>query len=247
MRIRKMKKGRRRGLLLSILLTAVMAGSMTLQASAFDLSDLQSLIQQIDPSKRGSVELTLTKFSGGEVSIYPVIGEDGYIYDTKTNKATDNPEVIKIIAEFEKAGSDKAAMAKAMTSLTDFLAKSDIKALKTEVISNGAVKFPDLGSGLYLIKLTKASDNGYSFVPFLISLPDSDGKYEIVGAPKPGVVPPTTPDNPSNNTPNKTPTSTKTGDKLPQTGQLWWPVPMMAAAGLILLTAGVKRRKSVQI
>lgn len=28
------------------------------------------------------------------------------------------------------------------------------------------------------------------------------------------------------------------GDKLPQTGQLWWPVPLMAAAGLVLFGAG---------
>lgn len=31
--------------------------------------------------------------------------------------------------------------------------------------------------------------------------------------------------------------------RLPQTGQLWWPVPLLAAAGLALLTAGLLRRK----
>ena len=36
------------------------------------------------------------------------------------------------------------------------------------------------------------------------------------------------------------------GTKLPQTGQLWWPVPLLCAAGLVLLAAGLvlkKRRK----
>jgi hypothetical protein len=28
------------------------------------------------------------------------------------------------------------------------------------------------------------------------------------------------------------------GAKLPQTGQLWWPVPVLAAAGLVLVLAG---------
>lgn len=31
---------------------------------------------------------------------------------------------------------------------------------------------------------------------------------------------------------------------LPQTGQLWWPVPMLAAAGLLLIAAGLLRRKA---
>ncbi|MGN1403460.1 MAG: Cna B-type domain-containing protein [Ruminococcus sp.] len=31
-----------------------------------------------------------------------------------------------------------------------------------------------------------------------------------------------------------------TNTKLPQTGQLWWPVPVLAAAGLILIVVGVK-------
>lgn len=33
------------------------------------------------------------------------------------------------------------------------------------------------------------------------------------------------------------------GPKLPQTGQLWWPVPVLAAAGLILFCLGWLRRK----
>lgn len=44
----------------------------------------------------------------------------------------------------------------------------------------------------------------------------------------------------------KTPVSagSSTSGKLPQTGQLWWPVPMMAAVGLLLFGAGwcVRRR-----
>jgi len=32
-------------------------------------------------------------------------------------------------------------------------------------------------------------------------------------------------------------------NKLPQTGQLWWPVPVLLSAGLLLLLIGVVRRK----
>ena len=34
------------------------------------------------------------------------------------------------------------------------------------------------------------------------------------------------------------------GEKLPQTGQLWWPVPLLLALGLLCLVIGVFRRKS---
>jgi hypothetical protein len=40
----------------------------------------------------------------------------------------------------------------------------------------------------------------------------------------------------------KTPTPTSTSGKLPQTGQLWWPVPVLTFAGLLLFTAGWYRR-----
>ena len=36
------------------------------------------------------------------------------------------------------------------------------------------------------------------------------------------------------------------GAQLPQTGQLWWPVPMLIAAGLALIVAGLLRRKGAQ-
>lgn len=34
-----------------------------------------------------------------------------------------------------------------------------------------------------------------------------------------------------------------TDDKLPQTGQLWWPVPVLLLAGLVLVVVGLARRK----
>lgn len=44
---------------------------------------------------------------------------------------------------------------------------------------------------------------------------------------------PTNPDNPSD-------------PKLPQTGQLWWPIPIMAAAGMILVIIGLIRRRGIR-
>lgn len=43
-------------------------------------------------------------------------------------------------------------------------------------------------------------------------------------------------------TTTRTTTGTSTGEKLPQTGQLWWPVPALAAAGVILMAIGLRLR-----
>ncbi len=36
------------------------------------------------------------------------------------------------------------------------------------------------------------------------------------------------------------------GTKLPQTGQLWWPVPVLAAVGLLLIVVGLLRRRGAE-
>lgn len=57
---------------------------------------------------------------------------------------------------------------------------------------------------------------------------------------------PSDPTGPSETPPEETdpPETTKPGgSKLPQTGQLWWPVPLLALAGLILFLLGWIRRK----
>ena len=45
-------------------------------------------------------------------------------------------------------------------------------------------------------------------------------------------------------TPGATPPPSKpSGGKLPQTGQLWWPVPVLTAAGMLLIVVGLVRRR----
>ena len=55
--------------------------------------------------------------------------------------------------------------------------------------------------------------------------------------------------NPDDPDPKPTPTPTPPPDKppedpkLPQTGQLWWPVPMLVCAGMLLIIIGLLRRR----
>lgn len=104
---------------------------------------------------------------------------------------------------------------------------------QTKTVTNGVATFEDgLPMGLYLIvQYTAAS--GYSKMdPFLVTVPylkndvyvydvDIVAKSELEREPEPTKAPPVNP-----------------GNKLPQTGQLNWPVPLMAVAGLALFTFG---------
>jgi hypothetical protein len=47
------------------------------------------------------------------------------------------------------------------------------------------------------------------------------------------------PDRTPSGTPSTTPSSSKSGN-LPQTGQLWWPIPLSLICGLIFLMLGAK-------
>ncbi|MBQ9720353.1 MAG: hypothetical protein IJV64_06615, partial [Oscillospiraceae bacterium] len=58
-----------------------------------------------------------------------------------------------------------------------------------------------------------------------------DGVYTVDATPKMTLAPA-----------SPTPTPTPTGPTLPQTGQLWWPVPVLAVLGLFCVAIGWRRR-----
>ena len=106
---------------------------------------------------------------------------------------------------------------------------------------SGVVSFDGLEVGLYLVVQTGTGkgDEAYTIDPFLVTIPlkGSDGAliYDVDATPKVGIKPNETP-------PKKTPPP-KRPPKLPQTGQLWWPVFVGAAAGIILLVSGIMNKK----
>jgi len=107
---------------------------------------------------------------------------------------------------------------------------------QTAAISRGKAVFADLQAGLYLVtqKENHASDGFAPINSFLFSLPQQEAGsyvYEITAAPKVSLeTVPTETTEPTESVP--------TDPKLPQTGQMNWPVPLMAAAGLAFLILG---------
>lgn len=100
----------------------------------------------------------------------------------------------------------------------------------------GTARFEGLVPGLYLVTRTAAAPKNSRYVsePFLTSVPEIvEGSvlYDVVSAPKFGweekPVPTTQPKPPS--------------PALAQTGQLWWPVPLLTLIGLELIAIDLYR------
>ncbi len=120
----------------------------------------------------------------------------------------------------------------------------------TASISNGKAIFSNLETGIYVVCQRLGEETkGYAAInPFLISLPQCSNDtyvYDLTASPKVPLVPsgtePTEPTKPTE--PDDTP-------YLPQTGQLNWPVPLMAVLGITIFSIGwylffgSKRRKA---
>ena len=118
----------------------------------------------------------------------------------------------------------------------------------------GTVKFKNLDIGLYLIIQKDESKGFYKMNHFLVSVPyEEDGKYKydvnacIKHELKPEIDPskppcdpdpkPTTPC-PTQPNPNPPKPSQPKPPKRPQTGQLNWPVPVLAVSGMALFLLG---------
>lgn len=112
-----------------------------------------------------------------------------------------------------------------------------------ELDEKGNVTFNGLDVGLYLvvhvkkveITLPDKSTVTYTINPFLVSIPQKeDGKliYDVATNPKVAPEKDTTPP------PKKVVPPPK---RVPQTGQMWWPVFVLGAAGMILITVGFVR------
>lgn len=103
---------------------------------------------------------------------------------------------------------------------------------------DGNVKFNNLETGLYLISQENPPKGYYAIIPFLVGVPNNEGGHyvydvTIQSKTEPEKAPEPTKPNPS----------MPSDPKLPQTGQLTWPIPVLTAAGLLLIVAGFMLRR----
>ena len=183
-----------------------------------------------EPGKKGSITVSM-QFDGE-----PVPGGKLTLYRVGEVSQDDGNYTFVPTGEFTRWGSDFGTLASAeqnartAKNLKRFIEDKGeaISGITKRIGNNGEVTFFNLEQGLYLLVQTEPA-TGFSPVnPFLVSLPflkdgeylydlDAQAKTELEQVPKP---------------------PQKPGGKLPQTGQLNWPVPVLAAAGLTLFGIG---------
>ncbi|AUO83951.1 hypothetical protein HK335_01565 [Streptococcus agalactiae] len=96
----------------------------------------------------------------------------------------------------------------------------------------------NLPQGIYLFIQTKTAQGYELMSPFILSIP-KDGKYDITAFEKMS---------PLKAKPKKEETITptvahQTKGKLPFTGQVWWPIPILIMSGLLCLIIALKWRR----
>lgn len=201
-------------ILCCVLLLGVLAGA----ASAMEVPDY---------SRRGSISVTMTcegsPVPGGSLTLYRVGGvvrDDGSYLFAYTQDYAACPVPVEDL-------SSQAAQA-----LAKIANEKKIQGTRKSIGAQGKVTFSDLEIGLYLLVQDTPAGGYNAAAPFLVSLPsrkDGGYVYEVDASPKLELErAPTVPTEP------QTPPS----GKLPQTGQLNWPVPVLLTAGLALIAGG---------
>lgn len=118
-----------------------------------------------------------------------------------------------------------------LTFVTDNSSNYSFSRLEERVNEKGYLTFNSCTPGLYLIMqeedFTLNGEKYGKLKPFLVTIP-YDGKYHVDASSKPAL----------DIFPTEPPETTKPPEKLPQTGQLNWPIPWMASSGMLLFAMG---------
>lgn len=211
----------------TFVLSLLLLLGLSVPAAAHDVPDL---------TRQGQISVTMAyqgkTVSGGTLTLYRVgqVHEDDGNYDFQPT------------GDFASCGASFADVTSSAlaASLAQYAKNHDLSGVTKQVGADGKVAFSNLEVGLYLLVQNKAADGYRKAKPFLVSLPyleDGVYRYEVDASPKVELTRETTPTNPPK-TPPKPSTPKTPGGKLPQTGQLNWPVPVLSILGLCLFAGG---------
>lgn len=188
-----------------------------------------------DLTRKGSITITMKHkgkpVSGGTLALYRV----GDVHEDDGNYSF---VPVKGLEALDYSDIQSPDLAKAAAKAVE---EKKIAAVKTVTIgSSGTAEFSDLALGLYLVA-QKTAASGYKMTAsFLVSVPyleDGAYVYNVKADPKTDLEREVKP------TPTEKPSTPSGGGKLPQTGQLWWPVPVLICMGLGCIAVGLIRRR----
>lgn len=204
----------------------------------FQVLPCVSASPEIDPEQSGSISIQISyagkPVSGGSITLYHVatLGAD----------ATFVP-----VPEFAGCDVDLngTLTATAARKLANHAYAHAVPGTDADLGDDGHASFQDLKAGLYLIVQKEPAEGYLSFNPVVIGIPTVIGEscyYDVDASPKvapePAPTDPTSPTKPDDPTTPTTPKPPKP-PRLPQTGQLNWPIPVLAICGLTLMIMGL--------
>ena len=182
-------------------------------------------------TEKGSIEIQVeyngTKISGGQLIAVRVGDLDSQkrIFRRVTNRAE-----IKNIGE-------SAAVTQMQNFYTANKNTHKFDVYKTE-IKDGIAKFADLPLGLYLIYQDAAASGYKKLSAFLVTVP-FQGRNHVTAAAKTAIdLDVESTGSTGGGTTGSSGSSSSGNKKLPQTGQLTWPIPWMALGGMVFFVFG---------
>lgn len=182
----------------------------------------------IDRMKTGSIHITMhqgdTAVGNGRLALFQVgeiDGNEGNYRFVLTDEFSESNVSLDDVYSPDTAWS-----------LFEYAEGHDVEKTVKEIDENGNIAFEQLMPGLYLL-IQEESAIGYKKIdPFLVSVPMiENGKivYDIDASPKVEV---------ENETENPPKEEDEPDHELPLTGQLNWPILVMTASGLGLVSLG---------
>lgn len=207
---------------LVLLLLTVLVGLSGLTAYAHDVPD---------ESEKGSVTVDF------EYDSKAVTGGRLVLYQIAKAKQTDGNYIFENLPEFASFDNDMSDLTSAELAqrLADFTDSHNILPVGTQDNKTGSVTFPELPHGLYLVVQGEAAPGYEAMQPFLVTVPMfENGRYVYdINAHGKTALQKT----------NAAPADTVPAGGLPQTGQLNWPIPVLALAGCVLVLIGLACRR----
>ncbi len=222
-------------------------------ATALNFSVFTSASEKINLCKLGSVTITSqiddVVVPGGHITLYKVgeinITVNGYCFAP-----------IDCLADYAQYFDDLKFSSDDACAIAENVKERLVKPIAEEHIGDdGKVSFKNLSLDLYLVVEDEPAPGYEEFDPFLVPLPYANEEelvYDLSAEPKIRVanfistdVTDVTDDN-GKTTANPNGNTDNTVVDLPKTGQLWWPVPLLASAGLLFFIVGIvmSRRKN---
>ncbi len=182
----------------------------------------------IDLNKTGSLTVTMECSHGyrsdGKVELY-YLAELTY---------TNNKYGFKYTQEFADCPLDLANISDATKAdaVYDYLTNKGLEGVKA-TLTDGVAVYNNLPTGLYLVVQAESGIGFSTAMPFFVTIPVQSGDnwvYNVDAEPKIEI----------------THSELQHPPGIPETGQLKWPIPIMAASGLIIFAIGailLKRNK----